>query len=98
MASTQHISSNHLSLPHINIPSNASTRSHTPSLLSNSYQNLQASVLNSLYAPQLQGTSPEEWTIEQVAIWLDIIGFSTVAYTFKGTVEKHTPLQNKIRQ
>ncbi|KAL0082908.1 hypothetical protein J3Q64DRAFT_1642260 [Phycomyces blakesleeanus] len=44
---------------------------------------LHTNVLNSLHSPVLQNTPPEEWNVDQVAAWLQIMGFGAVAENFK---------------
>ncbi|KAI9498401.1 hypothetical protein BDB00DRAFT_447296 [Zychaea mexicana] len=45
--------------------------------------NLQRTIAASLSTPALHDTSPEEWTIEQVASWLDTVGFKDMIDPFK---------------
>ncbi|ORZ06865.1 hypothetical protein BCR42DRAFT_456204 [Absidia repens] len=41
------------------------------------------SVANSLQNPELQTCLPEDWSAEQVSIWLGLMGFSDIAVTFQ---------------
>ncbi|OAD78237.1 hypothetical protein PHYBLDRAFT_140337 [Phycomyces blakesleeanus NRRL 1555(-)] len=50
---------------------------------STSNRSLHTNVLNSLHSPVLQNTPPEEWNVDQVAAWLQIMGFGAVAENFK---------------
>ncbi|KAG2218743.1 hypothetical protein INT45_003061 [Circinella minor] len=45
--------------------------------------NIQQVIVNSMTSPILSDTPPEEWTIGQVASWLDIIGFKDIIDSFK---------------
>lgn len=36
-----------------------------------------------LALPQLKSTLPEYWTVDQVAVWMEAMGFDTVADNFK---------------
>lgn len=40
--------------------------------------------------PQLSGNVPEDWNVDQVAIWLQAMGFESVADNFKGKVTRVT--------
>ncbi|KAI9019419.1 hypothetical protein CLU79DRAFT_758744 [Phycomyces nitens] len=50
---------------------------------STSNRSLQTNVLNSLHSPILQNTPPEDWNVDQVAAWLQMMGFGAVAENFK---------------
>ncbi|KAI8338012.1 hypothetical protein BC941DRAFT_452039 [Chlamydoabsidia padenii] len=41
------------------------------------------SVANSLQNPELRTCLPEDWSVEQVSIWLGLMGFSDMASTFQ---------------
>ncbi|CAO3593447.1 unnamed protein product [Absidia cylindrospora] len=74
------------------ISSSSSTSSIQPSATSStpaSYQKklsskyVHQSVANSLQNPELQASLPEDWSVEQVGIWLGLMGFSDIASTFQ---------------
>lgn len=59
--------------------SNSTTQSHNNTAL-------RISVINTLFLPQLQSTSPEEWDMDQVEVWLDAMNFGSIAANFKCTL------------
>lgn len=40
-------------------------------------------VINSLFLPTLRSTSPEEWDMDQVQVWLTAMNFGCIADNFK---------------
>jgi hypothetical protein len=65
------------------------------SIMSNnsSYSNsaLRRSVISTLFLPNLRSTSPEDWDVDQVEIWLNAMNFECVAMNFKGMIAYPTP-------
>lgn len=49
-----------------------------------SKSNMQKAVSATLSMPQLQGTSPEDWSVDQVSLWLENVGFGDLCAHFKG--------------
>ncbi|KAI8368099.1 uncharacterized protein BYT42DRAFT_585272 [Radiomyces spectabilis] len=60
-----------------------SSLNSAPLQVSAAYKNVQRAVLASLSLPALKTSSPDEWDVEQVALWLTTMGFETVADNFK---------------
>ncbi|KAF7728370.1 polar growth protein [Apophysomyces ossiformis] len=50
---------------------------------SSACKNLQRQIIASLALSDLRHRSPEEWDVDQVSIWLEAMGFGTVAANFK---------------
>lgn len=46
-------------------------------------KNVHKILATALALPQLQSTLPEDWTVDQVAVWMEAMGFDTVADNFK---------------
>lgn len=57
----------------------SSSNNKSPITRTNMYRNLDTSLSSSL----LKDTAPEDWTTDQVASWMDMMGFKDVAETFK---------------
>ncbi|KAI8147658.1 hypothetical protein BJV82DRAFT_664884 [Fennellomyces sp. T-0311] len=71
-------------------PSSSKSRSSTESGSTNTSsragsgrRNVHQMVAASLGSPALRDTSPDEWTIDQVASWLDALGFKDAIDTFR---------------
>lgn len=59
--------------------SNNNNNNRSPITRTNMYRNLDSSLSSSL----LKDTAPEDWSTDQVALWIDMMGFKDVAETFK---------------
>ncbi|CDH49050.1 phospholipid binding protein [Lichtheimia corymbifera JMRC:FSU:9682] len=57
----------------------SSSNNRSPITRTNMYRNLDSSLSSSL----LKDTAPEDWSTDQVALWIDMMGFKDVAETFK---------------
>ncbi|KAI7875819.1 PH-domain-containing protein [Lichtheimia hyalospora FSU 10163] len=57
----------------------SSNNNKSPITRTNMYRNLDTSLSSSL----LKDTAPEDWTTDQVALWIEMMGFKDVAETFK---------------
>ncbi|KAI9491726.1 hypothetical protein BDB00DRAFT_912561 [Zychaea mexicana] len=62
-----------------------STQSHSAPArsLTTATKNVQKTLAAALTLPNLRNTSPEDWDVDQVAAWLDVMGFESVAGNFK---------------
>ncbi|CAO3616286.1 unnamed protein product [Mucor fragilis] len=58
-------------------PSASSTHSNSGGVA------LRRSVINALFLPSLRSSTPEDWDIEQVEIWLNAMNFGSIATHFK---------------
>lgn len=58
-------------------------RSLTTNVTTNA-RNIQKNLTAALALPSLKDSDVEDWNVDQVAIWLHAMGFSTVADNFKG--------------
>ncbi|KAL7322338.1 hypothetical protein PS15p_211967 [Mucor circinelloides] len=58
-------------------PSASSTHSNSGGVA------LRRSIVNSLFLPSLRSTTPEDWDIDQVEIWLNAMNFGSIATNFK---------------
>lgn len=47
-------------------------------------KNVHKILATALALPELKSTLPEDWTVDQVAVWMDAMGFDAVADNFKG--------------
>jgi hypothetical protein len=67
--------------------SSTSMSNHSATSLQTSANNnaLRRSVINTLFLPNLRSTSPEEWDIDQVEVWLNAMNFGSIAANFKCT-------------
>lgn len=48
------------------------------------FKNTQKALSAALELPELKDSSPEEWDMDQVTVWMHAMGFSNVAENFKG--------------
>lgn len=48
------------------------------------FKNTQKALSAALELPELKDTSPEEWDMDQVTVWMHAMGFGNVAENFKG--------------
>lgn len=53
-----------------------------------SKSNLQSALTASLQLPALENTNPEDWSIDQVVLWLDAMGYDDVSHNFRRTSRK----------
>ncbi|KAI8146167.1 hypothetical protein BJV82DRAFT_600757 [Fennellomyces sp. T-0311] len=62
-----------------------STQSHSAPArsLTTATKNVQKTLISVLALPALKNTSPEDWDVDQVAVWLHAMGFESVADNFK---------------
>lgn len=44
---------------------------------------LRRSIINTLFLPSLRSTTPEDWDVDQVEIWLNAMSFGSIATHFK---------------
>ncbi|KAG1120815.1 hypothetical protein G6F42_012667 [Rhizopus arrhizus] len=58
-------------------PSTSSTHSNSGGVA------LRRSIVNTLFLPSLRSTTPEDWDIDQVEIWLNAMNFGSIATNFK---------------
>lgn len=75
-------SSSASSIHHSSVSSSIRAPASYQKKLSSKY--VHQSVANSLQNPQLRTCLPEDWSAEQVSIWLGLMGFSDIASTFQG--------------
>lgn len=70
-------------------PISSSTTGPTSSTYSNGGAAIRRLIINTLFLPSLRSTTPEEWDMDQVEIWLNAMSFGSIATNFKCMYKRH---------
>lgn len=70
-------------------PISSSTTGQISSTFSNGGAAVRRLIINTLFLPSLKSTTPEEWDMDQVEVWLNAMGFGSIATNFKCMYKRH---------